>query len=88
MGTQPGIRLDAVKTTDELVQRLLHDLDRHARTWGKPPQGFYWVPIVRFRVSPGGNQFYERLHGPLRKWGIGSLAEYPLDTPLLPARVE
>ena len=82
VGSQPDIFISRFKTFDELTERVLDDLDRHARTWDAPPANFHWVPVVNFVVSPGGNLYYERLHGPLRKLGISSTSEYPLDTPV------
>jgi hypothetical protein len=82
VGNQPEISISRFKTFDELTERVLDDLDRHARTWGAPPANFHWVPVVNFVVSPGGNLYYERLHGPLRKLGISSTSEYPLDVPV------
>jgi hypothetical protein len=82
VGRQPEISISRFKTFDELTERVLDDLDRHARTWGAPPANFHWVPVVKFVVSPGGNLYYERLHGPLRKLGISSTSEYPLDVPV------
>ena len=82
VGSQPEISISRFKTFGELTERVLDDLDRHARTWGAPPANFHWVPVVNFVVSPGGNLYYERLHGPLRKLGISSTSEYPLDAPV------
>ncbi|MBT6155668.1 MAG: hypothetical protein HOK71_16780 [Planctomycetaceae bacterium] len=82
VGSQPEISISRFKTFDELTERVLDDLDRHARSWDAPPKNFHWVPVVNFVVSPGGNLYYERLHGPLRKLGISSTSEYPLDTPV------
>lgn len=70
---------------DELVQRVINAVERSAQGWGRPPANFYWIPSVKFVVFPGGNQHYERLHAPLRKWGLFSTVEYKLgDTPRQP----
>jgi hypothetical protein len=67
--------------TEELVQRVLHGIDQASQNWGSPPANFYWLPAVKFVVYPGGNQFYERLRGPLEKYGISSTVQYELDEP-------
>ncbi|HUG90745.1 MAG TPA: hypothetical protein VML55_07930 [Planctomycetaceae bacterium] len=68
-------------TRDELIRRTLAAIDAAARSWGPPPDAFYWVPSLRFHVAPGGNLHYERLRGPLREWGLQSSATYTLDSP-------
>ncbi len=88
VGNQSEISVGIGETPEQLVQKVFAALDSHARTWGRPPQNFYWVPSVRFVIAPGGNQYYERLHGPLRKWGIASKAEYRLDYQQTPNRPE
>ena len=48
-----------------------------ARALTTEPEAIYWVPTVKFVVYPGGNLYYERLHGPLEhKWGIMSTLEF------------
>jgi hypothetical protein len=61
---------------DELTNQVLGGIERTAQTWGAPPSNFYWIPAVKWVVHPGGNQYYERLRGPLEKWGINSTVEY------------
>jgi hypothetical protein len=61
---------------DELTNHVLAGIERTAQTWGAPPANFYWIPAVKWVVHPGGNQYYERLRGPLEKWGINSTVEY------------
>ncbi|HVW02426.1 MAG TPA: hypothetical protein VHB77_18875, partial [Planctomycetaceae bacterium] len=60
----------------ELLEQVLNGMDRYSENWGDPPDGFYWVPAVNFRVYPGGNQHYERLHTGLRNWGVYSKVDY------------
>ncbi len=64
----------------EDLQRLLAvHLDAHVTSWGPPPQSFFWVPAVRFVVSPGGNQYHRRLEALTKQWGLRSSAEYALE---------
>lgn len=65
--------------TEELFERLVVALDRQVRTWGWPPQNFYWVPTVRFVVRPGGIDRYEGLLRPLQRIGITSNLEFRLN---------
>ena len=63
-------------TQEELLEAVLSALDEHSQEWGKPPSKFYWVPYLHFEVYTSGTKEYERLHGPLRDWGIFSEAEF------------
>ncbi|MDB5337429.1 MAG: hypothetical protein JWN70_3048 [Planctomycetaceae bacterium] len=63
-------------TQDELIEAVLSALDEHSQEWGKPPSKFYWVPYLHFEIYPSGTKEYERLHGPLRDWGIFSEADF------------
>jgi hypothetical protein len=65
---------------EELLQRVLGAIEHMAQSWGAPPANFYWLPAIKFTVFSGGNVHYERLRGPLAKWGISSTVEYSLDT--------
>jgi hypothetical protein len=62
--------------TEELVQRVLAGIEQSAQGWGAPPANFYWLPAAKFVVYPGGSPYYERLRGPLEKWGVRSTLEY------------
>lgn len=76
----PAIPVGHGESPEELLVHVLEALEQEARTWGPPPQGFYWIPSIRFLVSPGGNQHYARLRGPLSRWGVNSRVEQALDT--------
>ena len=66
---------------EDFVNRLGRALNAEASSWGKPPQGFYWVPYVNFVVSPGGNIHHQRVHEDLKQqWGISSSVEQTLET--------
>lgn len=68
------------ETREQMAGQLLAALEKEARSWGHPPEGFYWVPTIRFVVSPGGNQHHERLKQPLETWGLGSRVEFRVGT--------
>jgi hypothetical protein len=68
------------ETVDEMINQVVVGIDRAADKWGEPPPDFYWSPTLRFVIYPGGDQYYERLHGLLeRKWGLPSTMEYAPD---------
>jgi hypothetical protein len=81
IGNAPGLLVGQGETRDQLLGAVATAIDQQAQDWGRPPDGFYWIPSVKFIISPGGNQHYERLHGPLSRWGIASKVEYTLNAP-------
>jgi len=72
----------------ELLDDILRAIDAYTRTWGPPPEDFYWIPSIRFLVSPGGNQHYERLYGRLSRFRISSRADFTLEPFQSPPREE
>ncbi len=75
---EESIAVGKGESRKELMRALIISMNRHVRTWGLPPKGFYWVPKVKFIISPGGNQYYERVEGDLQRMGIESTTEYQL----------
>lgn len=75
------IRVGNGETKEQLLQNVVVAIAREVRAWGKPPDSFYWVPRVRFIISPGGNRHYGRLRSSLHKLGLQTSAEYRLETP-------
>lgn len=63
----------------ELFDRLLAVIDRRASNWGVAPHGFFWIPKLKFVVSPGGQQVYDRLAPLVSKSGLGSTTVHELE---------
>jgi len=72
-------------SVDDLRRRVIRAVQRTARTWGQPPERFYWVPAIRFEVSPGGALHYERLNSLFRSWRLATSVDYVLPTAPAPA---
>ena len=64
---------------DELRDLLAVHLNHQVRSWGEPPRSFYWLPTANFMVSPGGNQFYERLKSVTERWKLRSTVKHVLE---------
>jgi len=60
----------------DMVEQVIQAIELTARSWERAPEGFYWVPSVKFEVDPGGNQYFERLEKPIRELGIVSIVNY------------
>jgi len=79
VGSQPPIPISRAESAPRLAALVVPALDREARTWGRPPDHLYWVPNVKFVVSPGGNLTYERLRPVMQRHGMVSSVEYRLE---------
>jgi len=73
------IPVDQGITPEKLSQSLMVVMDQYVTSWGPAPKGFYWVPSLQFTISPGGNQYYERLKTTAHKMGLETEAKYTLD---------
>lgn len=71
-----SLRCGQGESKEEIVQDVLRGIENVTLSWGKPPRNFYWIPVIKFVVYPGGNQHYERLQNGLREWGLFSTAEF------------
>jgi hypothetical protein len=71
----------------DLFDRLLSVVDRQAHTWDQAPAGFFWIPNLKFTISPGGGQVYDKLSPLVTKSGLHSTAEHILEQPA-PARTK
>jgi hypothetical protein len=76
---EPPIPLKNGAAYVELQSALAHTLDGHVAAWGKPPSSFYWLPNVKFRIHPGGNQYYRALKALTDEWGMKSTAEQEIE---------
>lgn len=79
VGENQSVKLNQGVTQEELIQSMIMVMDQHVNAWGPAPKGFYWVPTIQFTVSPGGNQFYERLKSSAQKMGLQTAAKHTLD---------
>jgi hypothetical protein len=76
---QPPIPIGRWQSSNQLAGRVVRALERSAHSWGRPPQNFYWVPSIKFVISPGGNIPYERIRAKVLRHGLAASVEYRLD---------
>ncbi|MAC55714.1 MAG: hypothetical protein CME31_24495 [Gimesia sp.] len=79
VGDEKVIAVDQGISPERLSQTMMVAMDQYVTSWGPAPKGFYWVPTLQFTVSPGGNQYYERLKSSAHKMGLQSEAKFTLD---------
>ncbi len=73
------IRVPAGASRNDVFHQLINSLDQVANTWGQPGKGFFWVPRLKFVISPGGNSVYERVAPLVTKSGLSNSTEFTLD---------
>lgn len=69
---------------NELFDHLLAAIDEHANSWGPAATGFFWIPSLKFVISPGGNQIYDRLAPLVTRSGLRADTEFTLEKPAAP----
>lgn len=79
VGDEKLVQVDQGVTQEQLLQSMIVVMDQYVESWGPAPKGFYWVPTIQFTISPGGNQYYERLKASAQKMGLQTEAKYTLD---------
>jgi hypothetical protein len=68
------------ESDQEMIHGVIGRIQQRAEMWGEPREGYYWAPKAKFKVYPGGNQYYERLKSELEnEWGIPSTVDYVLE---------
>jgi hypothetical protein len=79
VGGTTVIRLRPDASRNEIFDHLLATLDQNSRGWEAPGPGFFWVPSLRFVISPGGNVMYERIAPLVTKSGLSNSREFTLE---------
>jgi len=77
---EPPVSYARAESADRLATRVIRVLQRDARSWGRPPENFYWVPAIKVIVSPGGIVTFERIHKILLRHALISSVDYCLDS--------
>lgn len=60
----------------ETLERVAMALDLCSREWGRPPQGFFWAPRLKFVVRPEGNAHYEQVNAMMTRAGLATSHEF------------
>ena len=64
------------ETKQETFERFATALDTYSREWGRPPQGFYWTPRLKFVVKPEGNAPYEQVNAMMTRAGLATSHDF------------
>ena len=74
--SRPAISVSAGMSREELQAELAQELQSMFVDWGPAPRGFYWLPRVKYSVTPGGQQHIKRLTDLTDEWQIKSVTDY------------
>ena len=67
------------ESKQETLEMFAAALDQHSRTWGRPPQGFFWAPRLKFIVKPNANGQYEQVNAMMTRAGLATSHEFADD---------
>ena len=70
-----AVKVEDTDSPEDTFAKIVTVLDLQARDWGKPAQGFYWKPSLRYVIADGGQENYERVKSLLERAGISSTIE-------------
>jgi hypothetical protein len=76
IGDHSPFHVDKSTSIRDLQRLLAGAINREVHDWGAPPKSFYWVPAIRFAVTPEGRLQHERLRKIIKEWDLQSTAEY------------
>lgn len=81
IGKKHGVPLVDTDSREDTFVKMVTVMDLQARDWGKPPQGFFWKPSLRFVIADGADANYERVQSLFERAGISNTREYLHDHP-------
>lgn len=74
-----SVRVGQGESKQETLEMFAAALDQHSRTWGRPPQGFFWAPRLKFVVKPNANGQYEQVNAMMTRAGLATSHEFAED---------
>ncbi|MCC7420325.1 MAG: hypothetical protein IT428_08600 [Planctomycetaceae bacterium] len=72
LGQGREIPLEEGTSVKDTVERITDAVEEEARSWGRPPDSFYYVPTLKFVAAPGSEKSIEPLRVPLKREGLTS----------------
>lgn len=79
VGTDRTIPVGQGESASDAFAAILSEVEAETRSWGAPPNGFFWRPSLNFHVSPGGNQHFERLQPLAVRSGLTTTRTFTLE---------
>ena len=64
------------ESRQETLELFATALDAYSHEWGRPPQGFFWAPRLKFIVKPEGNGHYEQVNAMMTRAGLATSHEF------------
>ncbi|MBX3448729.1 MAG: hypothetical protein KF777_04170 [Planctomycetaceae bacterium] len=79
VGTDRILPVGQGESASDAFAAILSEVEAETRSWGAPPNGFFWRPSLNFHVSPGGNQHFERLQPLAVRSGLTTTRTFTLE---------
>lgn len=79
VGSDRTIPVGQGESAGDAFAGILSEVEAETRSWGAPPNGFFWRPSLNFHVSPGGNQHFERLQPLALRSGLTTTRTFTLE---------
>lgn len=64
------------ETKQETFEIFVSSLDKCSHEWGRPPQGFFWTPRIKFVVKPDADAQYEQINAMMTRAGLATSHEF------------
>jgi hypothetical protein len=75
LGQGHEIPLKEGTSVKDTVEQITEAVEVEARSWGRPPDSFYYVPTLKFVAPPGSEKSIEPLRVPLKREGLTSTVQ-------------
>lgn len=75
LGQGHEIPLKEGTSVKDAVEQITEAVEVEARSWGRPPDSFYYVPTLKFVAPPGSQKSIEPLRVPLKREGLTSTVQ-------------
>lgn len=76
MAEKYEIPIGGIESRQETFEQFVTALDKCSREWGRPPQGFFWTPRLKFVVKPESYTRYELINDLMTRSGISTSHEF------------
>lgn len=70
------IPIEEGATKQDVFVQFATALDAYSYEWGRPPQGFFWSPKLKFVVKPDGDARYEQINAMMTRAGMSTSHEF------------
>lgn len=82
---QPALLVGPDGLDGIILKDVFSAIAQEARSWGPPPENFFWTPHIQVAVTPGGEYTFTRLQSALEQAGMRVSDHLDFDARITPA---